>query len=196
MFCEFVFDLLVAVVAAVLGWVLSNKVDEIDKLKQEMKKMTGDNVNENLDKGSIYRVIQEEGYFPTKDTDDEISFKIRGTRFVVGECADGFVYTRLYYGIEDDDVETSIHAANEVNKTFVAIKTIICHDNKTLIFSVESYCRNVQNYRCFFQRSISILGDSVDKFRDENDKFKGLLKYPSSVSEDQAGQVTEQKLLS
>lgn len=68
----------VAVIA--MGFSLSSKSDEIQKLKTELANPQKDSGSKLLDIDAMYRVIQEEGYFPTKDSDGDISFKIKGTK--------------------------------------------------------------------------------------------------------------------
>lgn len=98
----------------------SSKSDEIQKLRAELANFRKDSGSEVLNIDAMYRVIQEESYFPTKDADGEITFKIKGTKIVVGECADGFVYTRVYYDLHKEDILAGLNTTNVVNKAYVA----------------------------------------------------------------------------
>ena len=171
----------VAVVA--MGVSLFSKSDEIRKLKAELETPKKDSGSELLDINAMYRVIKEEGYFPTKDADGEITFKIKGTRIVVGECAEGFVYTRAYYyDLDKESVQAGLYAANVVNLTYVAVKTIIVEENESLVFSVESFCNDIETYRAFFQRSVSILADSIEVFQKEIQKYSDRQASPQLIS--------------
>lgn len=182
------------VAVIVMGVNLSSKSDEIQKLKAELAKSRKDSGSEVLNIDAMYRVIQEEGYFPTKDSNGEISFKIKGTELRVGEFTGGFVYTRIYYNM--DDMVTEFNAANEVNKSVVAVKALVFQEEDLLLFSVESYCHNVQGYREFFQRSIAILRHSLDKFGVEVQKFQEAQNKPSPIIEEKADICVEHKMLS
>lgn len=186
----------VFITVVILGVNLSSKSDEIQKLKAELAKPQKDSGSKLLDIDAMYRVVQEEGYFPTKDSDGDITFKINGTRIVVGECAEGFVYTRVYYGLDSESIQAALCAANDVNMAYVAVKTLIVEKIESLIFSVETYCIDVDVYRVFFQRSISILAESVDKFEEEMQKCSDRQSSPSSLAEEQNNMHNEAKVVS
>lgn len=179
-----------------MGVKLSSQTDEIDRLKSELANSRKTTNCELLDSDAMYRVIQEEGYFPAKDANGEISFKIKGARIDVGECANGFVYTRIYYCLDKEDVISALYAANQVEKTYVAIKSIVSEENESLIFSVESYCLGVEVYRTFFQRSISIISDSIDTFREEMHKYDERQNSQVALAEEHNKKTVETKMLS
>ena len=117
----------------------------------------------------IFSVIQEEGYFPRIDDDRDVSFKIKGTTFIFGVCANGFVYGRIYFNLRKRDKWPAIMAAQHVELSYIAIKTLVVTENESLIFSVESFCNTVDSFRLFFPRALSILSDSVGTF---SEKFR------------------------
>ncbi len=114
----------------------------------------------------IFSIIQEEGYFPRIEEDGDVSFKIKGTTFTFGTCAKGFVYGRIYYRLRRCDKWPAMLAAQHVELSYVAIKTLVIPDNESLIFSVESLCGTEDLFRTFFRRTLSILSDSVGSFAD------------------------------
>lgn len=177
-----------------LGYKLSEKTKENEKLKANFE-LTNKVEDMILDIDKMYKVIQEEGYFPTKGTDGDIFFKIKGTRIEVGECAKGFVYTRIYYGLDKEDIQTALYAANQVEKSYVAIKILVAEENEALIFSVESFCQDVEVYRAFIQRSISIIADSMEKFRTEMQTFADA-KSGSVFVPDTCTNIADSKVLS
>ena len=184
------------VAVVVMGINLSAKSDEVKRLKTEHASSKKIFSRELLDSDAMYRVIQDEGFFPTKGTDGDISFKINGTRIDVGECANGFVYTRVYYSLDKEDVISALYAANQVEKTYVAIKSIVSEENGSLIFSVESYCLSVDVYRAFFQRSVSIISDSIDTFREEMHKYDERQNSQVVLTEEHNKKTGETKMLS
>lgn len=117
----------------------------------------------------IMSIIREEGYFPHLEDDGDVSFKIKGTTFTFGTCAKGFVYGRIYYHLKVEDKWPAILAAQHVELTYVAIKVLVVPDSNSLIFSVESLCATSEAFRSFFNRTLSILADSIGAF---SDKFR------------------------
>lgn len=130
------------------------------------KMRASDNVCE-LSKDDMLKTLQEEGYFPHKESDGDIVFKIKGTTFTFGTCANGFVYGRLYYSLKKEDLWHAMQAAQDTELSFVAIKVLIHPNSESLIFSVESLCRDKESFRIFVNRALSILSDSVGKFSDK-----------------------------
>lgn len=190
--------LIIATFIAVLamGIKLTSQTDEVHRLKTELENKISSSENAHIDSNDILKVIQEEGYFPTKDSDGEISFMIKGTRLVVGECANGFVYTRVYYGFDRKSIQTGLHAANAANMTYVAVKVIVAEESESVIFSVESYCLNIEVYRDFFRRSLSILADTIEKFRAEIQIYDDCQTSNVALSEEQNNRFGEPKVLS
>lgn len=119
-----------------------------------------------LSKDDMLKTLQEEGYFPHRESDGDIVFKIKGTTFTFGTCANGFVYGRLYYSLKKEDFWQAIQAAQDTELSFVAIKVLIHPNSESLIFSVESLCRDKESFRIFVNRALSILSDSIGKFSD------------------------------
>ena len=128
--------------------------------KNNMKKKTPTE----LTSEQLLTVIREEGYFPHTEDDGDVSFKINGTTFTYGTCAKGFVYGRLYYNLNGVDKWKALLAAQHVDLSYVAIKTLVVPENDSLIFSVESLCESPETFKLFFNRSIYILSDSVKAF--------------------------------
>ena len=132
--------------------------------KPKNKKMP--DTSSELTPKQIFSVIQEEGFFPSIEEDGDVSFKIKGTTITFGTCAKGFVYGRIYYKLRRSDKWPAMLAAQHVELSYVAIKTLVVPDNESLIFSVESLCGTVELFRTFFPRALSILSDSVGSFAD------------------------------
>ncbi len=148
----------------------------INLFKSKNKKML--KTSNELTSKEMLSIIHEEGYFPRPEDDGDVSFKIKGTTFTFGTCAKGFVYGRIYYHLKREDKWPAMLAAQHVELSYVAIKTLVVPDNESLIFSVESLCGTSEAFRAFFNRALSILANSVgsftDKFRDykENEKSR------------------------
>ena len=117
-------------------------------------------------------IIREEGYFPRIEDDGNVSLKINGTTFTFGTCARGFVYGRIYYRLKREDKWPAMLAAQDVELSYVAIKTLVVPTNESLIFSVESLCVTNEAFRTFFNMALPILADSVETFVDKFHKYE------------------------
>ena len=143
----------------------------INIFKSKNKKML--KTSTELTSKEMLSIIREEGYFPRSEDDGDVSFKITGTTFTFGTCAKGFVYGRIYYHLKREDKWPAMLAAQHVELSFVAIKTLVVPDNESLIFSVESLCGTSEAFRAFFNRALSILADSVGAFADKFHEYEG-----------------------
>lgn len=121
----------------------------------------------------MFRIIQEEGYFPHKENDGDITFGEKGMVFTFGKCANGFVYARLYYKMDPEDKWLALQAAQYTEVSFVAIKVLVIPHKETLLFSVESLCNDPEVFRNFIHRAMSILSDSAIRY---HAKLKELQK--------------------
>ena len=112
----------------------------------------------------MFRIIQEEGYFPHKENDGDITFNVKGMVFAFGKCANGFVYGRLYYRMDPDDKWLAMQAAQYTEVSFVAIKVLVIPHRETILFSVESLCNDSESFRAFIHRAVSILAESTTRY--------------------------------
>ena len=159
------------VIVFVFGVVIFFKKRELDELNETCKYLRIKALsNAPIDREAIFKVIQEEGFFPTRREDGEIQFKIQGSTILAGECANGFCYLRMAYELGKESIPAGRLVANLVQKSIVAIKTIVYEDNEMVLFSVESYCNSTDSFRPFFQRALSILRDSTGLFWEEMEK--------------------------
>ena len=131
----------------------------------------------------MFKIIQEEGYFPHKDSDGDIVFSENGMVFSFGKCANGFVYGRLYYKMKKEDQWLAMQAGQYTEVSFVAIKVLVVPHRETLLFSVESLCNDPEDFRTFLGRAKSILSDSAIRFH----KRMKELEVDSDVNDDDSG---------
>ena len=185
--------IIIALVAGLAAscWIFVKTLQEVGILKKEKP------MSVKLD--DIQKVLQEEGYFPYKDSDDDVTFKLRGTTLTAGTCAEGFAYTRVYYHVGKEDQMIALQAANITELSLVAIKVLINPGNECLILSVESMCPNIETYRLFLPRSLSIIAEAMDRFRYEMDKLKNEQSQVDNPAETRfvdAGNSSKASLLS
>ncbi len=125
----------------------------------------------------MFRIIQEEGYFPHKENDGDITFGVKGMVFTFGKCANGFVYARLYYKMDPEDKWLALQAAQYTEVSFVAIKVLVIPHKETLLFSVESLCNDPEVFRNFIHRAMSILSDSAIRYHAKLKELRGESDY-------------------
>ena len=128
------------------------------------RKMRKPKTRTELADNEMFKIIQEEGYFPHKECDGDIVFTENGMVFSFGKCANGFVYGRLYYKMKQEEQWLAMQAAQYTEVSFVAIKVLVVPQRETLLFSVESLCDNPESFRTFVKRSKTILSDSAILF--------------------------------
>lgn len=185
------------VIVFVFGIVIFFKKRELDELDETCNYLRiKASSNSPLDSNAMLKVIQEEGHFPTRDPDGNIEFKIQGTTITASKIANYFCSTRIYYNIDKESIQAGLYAANIVNQSFVAIKTLIKEDEGILIFSVESYCKSIEAYRDFFQSSLQILSESVEMFREEMSKISEYKEQQQMARPDLSQSQTAPKILS
>lgn len=170
---------------AILGAIMIALLD-ISRKHRDKKPVT------ELTEKEMFKTIQEEGYFPHTESDGDITFKIKGTTFSFGRCANGFVYGRLYYSLKKEDFWQALLAAQDVELSLVAIKVMIHPNSETLLFSVESLCRDKESFRSFFNRALSILGESVGKFYDRMRELEADTDCSDAAVDDQSKSVNAQ----
>ena len=164
----YLIELVIVFVFGVDIFLKKRELDELDETCKHLRIKALSNAP--IDREAIFKVIQEEGYFPTRCDDGEIQFKIQGSTLFAGECANGFCYLRIAYELRNEEIPAGRLVANLVNKRIIAIKTIVYEDDDLVLFSVESYCNGTDSFRPFFQRALSILNDSTVIFREEMNK--------------------------
>ncbi len=119
--------------------------------------------------------IKDEGYSPTIDSDGDIKFKIEGrTHFVVVYNEESpqyvtFMTSGFQVGGEDGyDYESSIIAANEVNRLYKAVKISVT-DSSVGVKIAAPYA-NIEMFKLVFYKLISYLETGRSKFIEEYKK--------------------------
>ena len=165
---EFIFDnrplfgkmAMVTATYAALGVVLIILLFLFRKIRRPQNK----DYNKLSTVSEMMSVIREEGKFPFLNEDREISFTSNDMTISYGILQHGFKYGRLYYNLSKEYKWKALIAGQCVEQTFAAVKVMIVPGNESVIFSVETYCDNKEDFRLFVNQSCSILADSVSTF--------------------------------
>lgn len=119
----------------------------------------------------IFRFLMEEGYYPTYEK-TYISFDLEDNMAVL-EYEEGVLAVRLFFSIDEDTYSIFLEASNSAMTGTTGVKPIVLDDHKTLMFSAETMCDNMREFKKFFPRSIRNIKDTLVLHRHE---MKALLQ--------------------
>ena len=122
-----------------------------------------------LNMRSIFRCMMEEGYYPTFEH-THIQFGIDDNIGIV-EYEEGILSVRLFFSIEEAAYELFLEASNLTMIETYAVKPAILDDMKNIMFSCEVMCDNLREFRKFFPRAITRLGEALIVHKGEMKKL-------------------------
>lgn len=155
-----------------------------------MKKQIENKSGRSLNMTRIFRCMMEGGYYPIYET-THIVFGLDDNLAIV-EYEDGVLSVRLFFSIEEDMYPIFLEASNETMMTTFAVKPVILGDMKNLMFSCETLCDNIREFKKFFPRSIDLIREALKRHRAEMKKtIPAKDEYPSM-----AGSVKSNKVVS
>lgn len=155
-----------------------------------MKKQTENKTGRSLTMARIFRCMMEEGHYPIYET-SHIVFGLDDNLAIV-EYEEGVLSVRLFFSIEEDMYPLFLEASNWTMMTTFAVKPVVLDDMKNLMFSCETLCDNIREFRKFFPRSIDLIREALNRHRAEMKKtIPAKDEYQSS-----AGTVKSNKVVS
>lgn len=131
----------------------------------EMRKCSEKKAGRSLDMKSIFRVMMEEGYYPIYE-ESHIVFGLDDNLAVL-EYEEGIMSVRLFFSIEEDSYPLFLEAANLTMLKAFSVKPVVLDDMKNLMFSCETLCDTVSEFRKFMPRSIDLLREALDQHKKE-----------------------------
>ena len=181
--------ILVILNVAVIAAIIAANILSWRKLK---KKRSSD---KELTIDKIMDCIRKEGYYPQKEDENYVIFKIQGEPFEIYFDA-GISYFQLYkiYVIDKNLIPSAVRAALEVMKKFQLIKIYPYQRDEVnfLKFSIESNVLSFSDFDTFLPRYLQILFNSIDDHReyfktiyekqDENNTPKQKIGFPVNSS--------------
>ena len=108
---------------------------------------------------SMFRFMMEEGYYPTYEQ-GHIIFGI-DDNIAALDYEDGIMAVRIFFSIEEDTYDIFIEAGNSTMADSVGVKPIVLDDRKTLMFSSETMCDSMREFKKFLPRSIKNIRDAL-----------------------------------
>ena len=131
----------------------------------EMRKCSEKKAGRSLDMRSIFKVMMEEGYYPIYE-ESHIVFGLDDNLAVL-EYEEGIMSVRLFFSIEQDSYPLFLEAANQTMLKTFSVKPVVLDDMKNLMFSCETMCDTVSEFRKFMPRSIDLLREALDQHKKE-----------------------------
>lgn len=108
---------------------------------------------------SIFRCMMEDGYYPTYEN-THIIFGFEDNLGVV-EYEEGILSVRLFFTIEEDAYDLFLKASNiSMSETFM-VRPVLLDDMKSIMFSCETLCDTVKEFRKFFPRSLELVSEAL-----------------------------------
>ena len=112
-----------------------------------------------LNMRSIFRCMMEGGYYPSFEK-THILFDIEDNVAVV-EYEEGILSIRIFFTIEEDAYDLFLEASNAVMMKTLMVKPAVMENMKNIVFSCETMCSNVREFRKFFPRGIEYLKECL-----------------------------------
>jgi hypothetical protein len=111
---------------------------DIKQQKEEMRK--------------IFTYMLENGYNPTFE-DNYILFDIEDNTSVL-EYDEGILSIRTFFTIDEDGYDIFLEASNLAMINSLVIRPVIMEDMKSIMFSCETICDNMNDFKRFFPKLI------------------------------------------
>ena len=117
----------------------------------------------------MFRAMLEGGYYPQFDK-THITFGHEGNIAIV-EYEEGVLSVRLFFTIEEEAYDLFLEASNQSMLETYVVKPVLMDDMKTIMFSCETLCDNLREFRKFFPRCIDLIDESIASHKREMKKL-------------------------
>lgn len=118
---------------------------------------------------SMFRAMMEGGYYPYFNKthimfnhDDNIS---------IVEHKEGILAVRIFFTIEEEAYDLFLEASNQTMLDTYIVKPVLLDDMKTIMFSCETFCDNLREFRKLFPRCINMIDESIAAHKKEMKKL-------------------------
>ena len=100
----------------------------------------------------IFSYLMENGFNP-KFEDGCIIFDIDETTSIL-EYDDGILTLRTFFTIEEEEFDMFLEASNLAMLKSTMMKAVIIEDMNSIMFSCETYCDNVSDFKRYFPKML------------------------------------------
>ena len=149
---------------------------------------------------SMFKAMMEGGYYPYYNK-THIMFS-HDDNTVIVEHEDGILCVRLFFTIEEEAYDLFLEASNRTMLDTFVTKPVLMDDMKTIMFSCETFCDNIREFRKFLPRCIHLIDESISAHKKEMKQLvlaEEALSKTIPASDDWsslAGTLKSQKILS
>ena len=149
---------------------------------------------------SMFKAMMEGGYYPYYNK-THIMFSHDDNPVIV-EQANGILCLRMFFTIEEEAYDLFLEASNQTMLDTYIIKPVLMNDMKTIMFSCETFCYNIREFRKFLPHCIHLIDESIAAHKKEMKKLvlaeEALSKTIPASDEwsSLAGTLKSQKILS
>ena len=111
----------------------------------------------------IFTYMMENGYAPAYESGC-ILFDINDNTSIL-EYENGILTLRTFFTIDEDGYDIFLEASNSAMVKSYMVKPVIMEDMKSIMFSCETFCSSLQDFKRFFPKMIeySVKGLQVHK---------------------------------
>lgn len=126
---------------------------------------TAEKQKRNLMMRNIFRYMMENGYSPVFEN-DYITFNIDDNTSVL-DISDGILAVRTFFTIEEDEYDMFLEASNNAMLKSYMMKAAIMEDMTSIMFSCETLCENMNDFKRFFPRLVTFSRNGLQAHKDE-----------------------------
>ena len=111
----------------------------------------------------IFTYMMENGYAPAYESGC-ILFDVNDNTSIL-EYENGILTLRTFFTIDEDGYDIFLEASNSAMVKSYMVKPVIMEDMKSIMFSCETFCSGLQDFKRFFPKMIeySVKGLQVHK---------------------------------
>lgn len=159
-----------------------------------------ENSQKTLTKLNMFKAMMEGGYYPYYNK-THIMFNHDDNPVIV-EQANGILCLRMFFTIEEEAYDLFLEASNQTMLDTYIVKPVLMNDMKTIMFSCETFCYNIREFRKFLPHCIHLIDESIAAHKKEMKKLvlaeEALSKTIPASDEwsSLAGTLKSQKILS
>ena len=159
-----------------------------------------ENSHKSLKMHNMFKAMMEGGYYPYYNK-THIMFS-HDDNIVIVEHENGILCLRLFFSIEEEAYDLFLEASNQTMLDTYIVKPVLMDDMKTIMFSCETFCDNIREFRKLFPRCIHLIDESIATHKKEMKKLvlaEEALSKTIPASDDWsslAGTFKSQKILS
>ena len=118
---------------------------------------------------NIFKRMMEDGYYPVYER-THIQFGL-DDNIAVLEYEEGILSIRLFFSIDEEAYDLFLEASNSMMLSTSLVKPAILDDMQNIMFSCETFCYNLRDFKRFFPAGIQLLKDSLAVHKSEMKKL-------------------------